>query len=140
MAGIGFLVALLLAYALLIAIPFVPGVELGLTLMMVEGAIIAPFIWAATLLGLVLAFAAGAFLPYPVLRRTLEDTDDRVRTTPWNALDDLAGLRSSVLVPIPGLLTDRYLGTERARVRQPGRRPPPSATVLSFTPPPGRPQ
>ncbi|MDI3336632.1 hypothetical protein QKW60_09455 [Defluviimonas aestuarii] len=73
MAGIGFLAALLLAYALLIAIPFVPGVELGLTLLMVEGAVIAPFIWAATLLGLMLAFAAGAFLPYPVLRRTLED-------------------------------------------------------------------
>lgn len=73
MAGIGFLAALLLAYALLIAIPFVPGVELGLTLLMIEGAVIAPFIWAATLLGLTLAFAAGAFLPYPVLRRTLED-------------------------------------------------------------------
>jgi hypothetical protein len=73
MPAIWFLAALLLAYALLIAIPFVPGVELGLTLMMVEGAVIAPFIWAATLLGLVLAFAAGALLPYPVLRRTLED-------------------------------------------------------------------
>ncbi len=73
MAGIGFLAALLLAYALLIAIPFVPGVELGLTLLMVEGAVIAPFIWAATLLGLTLAFAAGAYLPYPVLRRALED-------------------------------------------------------------------
>lgn len=73
MAGIGVLAALLLAYALLIAIPFVPGVELGLTLLMVEGAVIAPLIWAATLIGLVLAFAAGAVLPYPVLRRTLED-------------------------------------------------------------------
>ena len=53
------LAALLLAYALLIAIPFVPGVELGLTLMMVEGAVVAPFIWAATLMGLGLAFAGG---------------------------------------------------------------------------------
>ena len=71
--ALGVLLLLLLAYAVLIALPFVPGVELGITLMMVEGAWIAPFIWAATLLGLTLAFVAGAALPYPALRRTLDD-------------------------------------------------------------------
>ena len=70
---IGILVLLLLAYAVLIALPFVPGVELGLTLMMIEGAWIAPLIWAATLIGLMLAFSAGLVLPYAALRRSLID-------------------------------------------------------------------
>lgn len=73
MPAFGMLALLLLAYALLLAIPFVPGVELGLMLLAVEGARIAPFIWAATLLGLGLAYAAGAVIPYPALRRMLED-------------------------------------------------------------------
>ncbi|MCW3783171.1 hypothetical protein [Defluviimonas salinarum] len=67
------LVLLLVAYALLIALPFVPGVELGLTLLMVEGGWIAPFIWGATLAGLMLSFLVGLALPYPALRRTLAD-------------------------------------------------------------------
>lgn len=71
--ALGVLLFLLVAYALLIALPFVPGVELGIALMMVEGAWIAPFIWAATVLGLSLAFIAGAALPYPALRRLLSD-------------------------------------------------------------------
>jgi hypothetical protein len=67
------LVLLLVAYALLIALPFVPGVELGLTLLMVEGGWIAPFIWGATLTGLMLSFLIGLAVPYPALRRTLAD-------------------------------------------------------------------
>ncbi|MDW4549079.1 hypothetical protein R5H32_06925 [Defluviimonas sp. D31] len=67
------LVLLLVAYALLIALPFVPGVELGLTLLMIEGGWIAPFIWGATLAGLMLSFLAGLTLPYPALQRTLAD-------------------------------------------------------------------
>ena len=67
------LLLLLLAYAVLIALPFVPGVELGITLLMIEGAWIAPFIWLATLLGLTMAFLAGCALPYAALRRGLAD-------------------------------------------------------------------
>ena len=67
------LLALLLAYAVLIALPFVPGVELGLTLMMVEGAWISPLIWAATLLGLMMSFFVGFLLPYGPLKKTLTD-------------------------------------------------------------------
>ncbi len=73
MPALALLVLLLVAYALLIALPFVPGAELGITLMMVEGAAIAPFIWAATLTGLALAYAAGSLLPYPALRKFLSD-------------------------------------------------------------------
>jgi hypothetical protein len=73
MPMISVLLLLLLAYAVLIALPFVPGVELGITLLMVEGAWIAPFIWLATLLGLTMAFMAGCLLPYAILRRGLAD-------------------------------------------------------------------
>lgn len=73
MPALAVLALLLGAYALLIALPFVPGAELGITLMMVEGAAIAPFIWAATLGGLALAYGVGSLLPYPALRRFLAD-------------------------------------------------------------------
>lgn len=73
MPALAVLGLLLLAYALLIALPFVPGAELGITLMMVEGAPIAPFIWAATLGGLAFSYAVGSLLPYPALRRFLAD-------------------------------------------------------------------
>jgi len=36
---VGLLVLLLLAYALLIAVPFVPGIEIGLSLLMLGGAL-----------------------------------------------------------------------------------------------------
>ncbi|MBC7141927.1 MAG: hypothetical protein H5U18_07180 [Rhodobacteraceae bacterium] len=73
MPALALLALLLVAYALLIALPFVPGAELGITLMMVEGPAIAPFIWAATLGGLALAYGVGSLLPYPALRRFLSD-------------------------------------------------------------------
>jgi len=70
---IGMLAAFLVAYALLIAVPFVPGIEIGLSLMMIEGPWIAPFIYASTTAGLVLAYAAGEWIPYARLRRVFED-------------------------------------------------------------------
>lgn len=47
------------AYAILIAIPFVPAVEIGIALLVMEGANIAPFIYIATVMGLYLAFWIG---------------------------------------------------------------------------------
>jgi len=67
------LVGFLLAYAVLIAVPFVPGVEVGLTLMAMEGAWIAPWIYLATLAGLTAAFVVGDRLPYAHLHRVLAD-------------------------------------------------------------------
>lgn len=49
----------ILAYAIIIAIPFVPGIEIAIALMVMEGPIIAPFVWIATNLGLMLAFLVG---------------------------------------------------------------------------------
>ncbi|PKP70679.1 MAG: hypothetical protein CVT82_05920 [Alphaproteobacteria bacterium HGW-Alphaproteobacteria-4] len=69
----GVLVLLLLAYALLIATPFVPGVEVGLSLLALEGAWIAPFVYLGTNAGLMLAYLVGERLPYARLERLLSD-------------------------------------------------------------------
>ncbi len=70
---VGMILLMLLAYAALIAVPFIPGVELGISLMMIMGADVAPFVYLATLGGLSLAYLAGARLPYCVLQRLLSD-------------------------------------------------------------------
>ncbi|MCG6902965.1 MAG: hypothetical protein LJE68_09815 [Rhodobacter sp.] len=63
----------LAAYALLIAIPFVPGIEIGFALVMLRGAEIALPIYIATASGLVLAYLAGRFMPYGWLYRIFQD-------------------------------------------------------------------
>ena len=70
---LGVLALMLLAYALLMAIPFVPGIEIGLMLLALEGARAAPFVYAATVTGLMLAYLAGEWLPYARLHRLLAD-------------------------------------------------------------------
>lgn len=72
-AQVWMLVGLLLAYVILIAIPFVPGVEIGLSLLAMQGAWIAPYIYLSTLAGLMLAYAVGEWLPYARLHRALQD-------------------------------------------------------------------
>ena len=51
--------SLLLLYAALLAIPFVPGVEIGLALLIVHGSEAAPFVYLATLAGLSISYLAG---------------------------------------------------------------------------------
>lgn len=63
----------LLVYALLIATPFVPGVEIGLALLVLRGASIAPAVYVATLLGLLLAFFVGRVVPERALERCFRD-------------------------------------------------------------------
>ncbi len=58
----GLILAILLGYAVLIAIPFVPGVEIGATVLMVQGAEAAPLVYLATMLGMSLAFLTGQLL------------------------------------------------------------------------------
>ncbi len=60
--GLALLLAVSLLYALLLAVPFVPSVEIGLLIMLLYGrpGIIAAYV--ATLLGLNLAYLAGRFL------------------------------------------------------------------------------
>lgn len=67
------LLAILLAYAALIAIPFVPGIEIGVALLMLQGATMAPFVYAATALGLFTAFSIGRLIPEKSLARSFAD-------------------------------------------------------------------
>lgn len=69
----GLLLAVLVIYAVLIAIPFVPGVEIGLSVLAAGGADIAPLVWLATACGLSLAFLVGCTVPIAWLRRVLTD-------------------------------------------------------------------
>ena len=50
-------------YVILMMTPFVPGVEIGLGLMVAFGAPIVPLVWGATVLALSLSFLLGRLLP-----------------------------------------------------------------------------
>ncbi|MGX9356173.1 hypothetical protein ACS3SW_13735 [Roseobacteraceae bacterium S113] len=59
----GMIYSALAIYVVLLAIPFVPGAEIGLTLLTVFGVAMAPWVYGATVLGLVLAFVVGRYVP-----------------------------------------------------------------------------
>lgn len=67
------LLLVLVAYALLIAIPYVPGVEIGLSLLLLQGPPIAPLVYLASVAGLMIAYFAGRLLPPEWIGRTLLD-------------------------------------------------------------------
>lgn len=71
MVGVLFLV--LLGYAILIAIPFMPGIEIGAALLLMEGARVAPFVYLATVSGLFLAFIFGRLVSLDWLHRSFRD-------------------------------------------------------------------
>lgn len=88
------LVVILTVYAVLLAVPFVPGVEIGLTLLMVRGAEMAPFVWLATFLGLSLAFLVGSRTPAAWIEATVRDLGlrrlaDQVRRNSGRSSDAL---------------------------------------------------
>lgn len=57
------LILMVIAYAALMAIPFVPGAELGIGIIALFGAAAAPVVLAATVLGLCIAYTAGRKVP-----------------------------------------------------------------------------
>ena len=104
----GLLVAALVIYALLIAIPFVPGIEIGLSVLAAGGADIAPLVWLATAAGLTLAYAAGCAVPLGSLRRVLGDLHMRRAA---QLVDRFAALSPEGRVAfVHGLLPERYCG------------------------------
>jgi hypothetical protein len=64
---------LLLVYILLMAIPFVPGVEIGISLMMLEGGTAAPFVYLGTLAGLSIAYFVGRTVDCVVFKKVAID-------------------------------------------------------------------
>lgn len=65
------IVAGTVAYVILLALPFVPGAEIGLTLLTVLGGPIAPLVYLATALGLTVSYAVGRLIPAAILGRGL---------------------------------------------------------------------
>ena len=61
--GTGLIAAGFLAYVVMSAVPFVPGAEIGFGLLMVMGAQGALAVYAGMVAALLLAFAAGRFVP-----------------------------------------------------------------------------
>ena len=59
------------AYIGLLALPFVPGAEIGLAMLAAFGPAIAPLIYVCTVASMTLAFAVGRFLPIGALERVL---------------------------------------------------------------------
>ncbi len=67
------LIVVFVFYAILIAIPFVPGVEIALALLMIQGHSLALPIYLATLMGLFLAFMVGRLIPIRSLKSLFLD-------------------------------------------------------------------
>jgi hypothetical protein len=59
------------AYIGLLALPFVPGAEIGIAMLTAFGAAIAPLVYGATVLAMLLAYAVGRLLPITSLARLL---------------------------------------------------------------------
>lgn len=59
-------------YICLMALPFVPGIEIGLTMMAMFGAEIVPLIYLSTIVALILAFLVGRFVSPRTILDTLE--------------------------------------------------------------------
>lgn len=97
-AMFGFIALLLMVYACLMATPFVPGIEIGVSLMLLRGAEIAPYVYLATVMGLGVAFLVGRYVPYKVihgifadlrLRKACQMIDSLQPLTPEQRLDHL---------------------------------------------------
>lgn len=113
---IGFVLLVLVAYAFLIAVPFVPGIEIGLSLLMIRGPDVAFVVYVATVAGLMIAFCVGRFVPYSWLHRLFEDlrltsaSNMINRVAPLDRAERLDLLRSGLPIWIRSLAVDgRYL-------------------------------
>ena len=82
----------IIVYAILIAIPFMPGIEVGIALLLLKGAAIAPLVYLATVVGLFTAYLIGSFIPPAALAKIFADLGLRraseyvamIKTTPAN--------------------------------------------------------
>ena len=104
------------AYAVLIAIPFVPGVEIGLTLIGMLGPPIVFLVYVSTLMGLSMGFAAGRLIPLAGLIKLLRDLHFHKASRLLGTIDpmDREGRLSFLMsnAPnrfVPFLLRHRYL-------------------------------
>ncbi|WP_299620096.1 hypothetical protein [Pelagibius sp.] len=104
------------AYAVLIAIPFVPGVEIGLALIGLLGPAIVFLVYLCTLAGLLISFTVGRLVPLRGLIRLLDELSMRrasrllAAIEPMTMDERLAFLASKAPNrALPFLLRHRYL-------------------------------
>lgn len=110
------IIASMIVYTILIAIPFVPGVEIGLAVIIILGPKIVALVYLCTLIGLSLSFMIGRFIPERVLVNLLRDI--RLNKA-GNLLASLEGLDSHSRLEamlkkspkkfVPVLLKHRYI-------------------------------
>lgn len=62
----------LVLYAIMLTVPFMPGVEVGIALLLLRGAEIAPYVYIATVCGVMLAYSIGRWIPLKMLRHLCE--------------------------------------------------------------------
>ena len=106
----------MITYTILMAIPFVPGAEIGLGVMMILGPKIVPLVYLCTLVSLFLSFMVGRLIPNKSLINFLHDLHLRKASF---LLTELEGLdsqqRFDLLIErspkkfVPFLLKYRYL-------------------------------
>ena len=103
-------------YAVFLAFPFVPGAEIGLTLLGLLGAQAVPLVYGATLFGLCLAYSIGRLVPASSISRTLsrlgmKRAADFVERTgplkPSEMLDEMLSRAPGRALPF--LLRNRYI-------------------------------
>lgn len=108
-------------YIFLMALPFCPGIEIGLGMIMLFGAPIVPLVYGATVLALLLAFLVGRFVPARLivhafdLLRLHRARDLLRRLEPLDEAERLALLQGSSSSPLArGLLKYRYVAVALA--------------------------
>jgi len=112
----GIIIISLIVYTALIAIPFVPSVEVGWGLMLLLGADLAPLVYLFTVVGLSMSFMGGRLIPESRLQTFLENLSLTKASRLVEKLRTLdTGQRLSLLLSrapakfIPNLLRHRYL-------------------------------
>jgi len=103
-------------YALLLAVPFVPGAEIGIALIVMLGPPIAVLVYLCTVAGLSLSFLIGRLIPSAVLARLARDCGLDRTARLLEAIEPLSrNQRLDLLVSfsskrfLPWLLRYRYL-------------------------------
>ncbi len=115
-----------IAYVGLLALPFVPGAEIGIALLTSFGSVIAPLVYAATVVAMMLAYIVGLVLPTELLVKLLRllrlqkaaDLIDRAAALPT---EDRMGLLLEAAPPhLVGLALKRRYAALAIAVNVPG--------------------
>ena len=118
---IGVLLLIFAVYVILMAIPFVPGIEIGIALMVFKGPEIVPWVYLATVIGLSVSFLIGQYISLSYLHRVFADLKLRrlcrfieamQKLTPQERLNRIRDRLPKILRPI--LIEGRYIAVALA--------------------------